>query len=225
MSAAFVTGAGTDIGKTFVTVALIHEFRRRGRGVQALKPVVSGFDPAQPETSDPGILLQALGRRASGEELDRISPWRFAAPLAPDMAARREGKSLHFEALLAFTRRTIATASDALLIEGVGGVMVPLDNEHTVLDWIAALRLPAFLVAGSYLGAISHALTALDALRRREIRVTALIVNETPGSTVALDETTATVTRFARPVEVLALPRLPNAVTPHPTLQRLADLL
>ena len=225
MSAVFVTATGTDIGKTFVTAALIHELRRRGRAVDALKPVVSGFDPVQLAASDPGVLLAALGRAPTAEALDRIAPWRYAAPLSPDMAARREERQLDFAALLAFTRRAVSAASGILLIEGVGGVMVPLDDEHTVLDWMAALALPVLLVGGSYLGAISHALTALDALVRRGLRVEAVIVDESAGSRVDLDATVESISRFAGGVAVVGLPRLRSAETFHPVLQRLADLL
>ncbi len=224
MSAIFVTGSGTGIGKTFITAALIHEMRRRGRRIGALKPVVSGFDPARPEASDPAVLLGALGEDLSQDALDRISPWRYAAPLSPDMAARRAARPLPFDTLLSVTQRAIDAAPDVLLIEGVGGVMVPLDDRHTVLDWILALRLPALLVAGSYLGAISHALTAFDALKKCDVLVRALIVNESPDS-VALDETIETIARFAGGVPVLGLPRLPSAEATHPSLQRLADLL
>ncbi len=225
MSAVFVTGTGTEIGKTFVTAALIHELRRRGHDVDALKPVVSGFDPAQLAASDPGVLLAALGRAPTQDALDRIAPWRFAAPLAPDMAARHERRALDFAALVAFSRRAVSAASGTLLIEGVGGVMVPLDDTHTVLDWMAALGLPVLVVAGSYLGAISHALTALDVLSRRDRRIMAVIVNETPGSGVALDATVDSIGRFAGGVPVIALPRLSGVEISHPVLHRVADLL
>jgi dethiobiotin synthetase len=225
VSALFITGSGTDIGKNFVTAALIQTLRRRGRQVEALKPVVTGFDPAQSALSDPGILLAALGEPVTPAALDRIAPWRYAAPLAPDMAAKRAGQALDVAALIASTRRAVDAARDVLLIEGVGGVMVPLDDKHTVLDWMAALSLPVLLVGGSYLGAISHALTALDALRHRHLTVKAIIIDETPGSGVDLAETVATITRFAEPVPVLALPRLASAEADHPALQSLADLL
>ncbi len=226
MSAVFVTGTGTDIGKTFVTAALIHTLRRHGKPVDALKPVASGFDSAQTSTSDPGILLAALGEAATAAALDRIAPWRYAAPLSPDMAAAREGRALDFAALLRFTRERIQVTPGTLLIEGVGGVMVPLDERHTVLDWIEAAHVPVLLVTGSYLGAMSHALTALDALLRRGLAVRAVIVNESLGSTVDLKETAATLRRFTPPpTPILTLPHLPSSDAPHPTLQRLADLL
>ena len=224
MSAFFVSASGTEIGKTFVTAALVHEFRRRGRRVAALKPVASGFDPAQAAASDPGVLLTALGEKPTPPTLDRIAPWRFRAPLSPDMAARREGRAIDFTTLVEHSRMAVAD-NDLLLIEGVGGVMVPLDDTHTVLDWMAALRLPVILVGGSYLGAISHSLTAVECRRHAHAEIAALVVNETAGSSVALDETAATVARFVDDVPVIALPRLPAPDHPHPAIEKLTDWL
>ena len=87
MSAYFVTSTGTDIGKTFVTAGLIRYLRGSGQPIDALKPVVSGYDSSVVETSDPAVLLGALGKPVSAEEIERIAPWRFRAPLAPDLAA------------------------------------------------------------------------------------------------------------------------------------------
>jgi dethiobiotin synthetase len=224
MTAIFVTATGTDIGKTFVTAGLIRHLRAAGKPVDALKPVVSGFDPTAPEGSDPGALLAALGQPLTGENIARISPFRFAAPLSPDLAARRENRSLDFAALVQFCKNAIASTSSTLFIEGVGGVMVPLDERHTVLDWMAALRLPVLLVTGSYLGTISHTLTALDVLRRREVEVRALVVNETAGATVALADTADSIGRFAGSIPLVTMPRLaPNAG--HPAFGQIAKLL
>jgi dethiobiotin synthetase len=205
VTAIFITATGTDVGKTYVAASLIGHFRRMGRAVEAIKPVVSGFDPAHPAESDPGVLLQALGMPVSAETVARISPWRFRAPLSPDLAARREGRGIDVEAVIEFCRSAIERRRDLLLIEGVGGIMVPLDGERTVLDVMMALRLPLILVTGSYLGTISHTLTALDSLFRRDLDVLATIVSETAGSTVPLDDTVAAIGRFAEPV--IALPR------------------
>ena len=105
------------------------------------------------------------------------------------------------------------------------GTMVPLDERHTVLDWMIALHIPAVLVAGSYLGTISHTLSALDVLRRYDVGVRCIVVSETPGSPVRLDETVSAIARFAKPVEVIALPRLKSATDPHPAFARIASLL
>jgi dethiobiotin synthetase len=186
MTALFITGSGTDVGKTFVTALLARQLRGAGRAVRALKPVVSGFDPAAAGSSDPGLLLDAAGLAVSPENLEAVAPWRFKARLSPDMAAAREGRTIDFNALLAFCQEAIDGAAEGdLLIEGVGGV-----------------------VTGSYLGALSHCLTAVEALSLREIPVAGVIVSESEGSPVMLDETAAALDRFLPKVPVLALPRL-----------------
>ena len=162
MSAIFITATGTDVGKTYVAASLIRHLRQLGHSVDAIKPIVSGFDPAQAATSDPGILLDALGLPVTADEIERISPWRFRDPVSPDLAAAREGRRIDVDQVVAFCQDAIAQRRDVLLIEGVGGIMVPLDGERTILDVMMALRLPLILVTGSYLGTISHTLTALD---------------------------------------------------------------
>ncbi|WP_374306304.1 dethiobiotin synthase [Methylocella sp.] len=206
MSACFVTGSGTDVGKTFVAAALIRALRAMGRGCAALKPVVSGFDPLAPQGSDPAVLLEALGLAPDEEAIAKISPWRFRAPLSPDMAAARENRAIDYDELARACRRAVAASPGVLLIEGAGGVMVPLAPGRTTLDLMTALRLPLVFVAGSYLGAISHALTGLEAARSRGLAVRAVVVNETPGSGVGLEETCAAVAGFCA-APVLALRR------------------
>jgi dethiobiotin synthetase len=222
VSAIFVTGTGTDVGKTFLSAALIRHWRAAGHAVAAFKPVASGFDPATAQASDPGVLLGALGHPIS--DIEAISPWRFAAPLSPDMAAAREGRVLDFDAIVEFSRRT-ATSADRVLIEGVGGIMVPLDERHTVLDWMSALRLPVLLVAGSYLGTISHTLTALRVLAQRNLAVAAVAVSESAAPGAPLDETVATIARFADMIEVVGVPRLSGDAHRHPAMARIAALI
>lgn len=221
MSAIFVTGTGTGIGKTFVAAQLIRHCQAAGRAVEAVKPIVSGFDPAETGTSDPGLLLSALGRAATVEEVARISPWRFAAPLSPDLAAAREGRTVDFRAVVDFSKRAAATRGLAI-IEGVGGVMVPIDETHTVLDWMSAMRCPVLLVAGSYLGTISHTLTALNMLAHRNLEIAAVVVSEseTPGASLA--ETVATIARFADSIEVVGIPRF---ASPLAAVARIATLV
>ena len=222
MPAVFVTSTGTDIGKTFVTAGLIRHLRSAGRPVNAIKPVVSGFDPDAALASDPGVLLTALGRPVTPEEIERISPWRFKAALAPDVAARREHRAIDFRALVQFSQRGISRDS-MLLIEGVGGVMVPLDGRHTVIDWISALRVPVIVVAGSYLGTISHTLTALHVLAQRNLSTVAVVVNESAASPMPLEETAARIARYTD--DVILLPKLEAGTQTHPAFSALAALL
>lgn len=225
MAAYFVTSTGTDIGKTFVTAALIRYLRESNQPVAALKPVVSGYDSSVAETSDPAVLLTALGRPVTAEEVGRIAPWRFRAPLSPDLASAREGRRIDFDKLVEFSRAAIGAATGPIFIEGVGGIMVPLDGRRTVLDWMAALNIPLLLVVGGYLGTISHTLTALDVLAQRKLAVAAIVVCEKERDTVELDDTVASIARFAGSTGVVGLPRLPSGINHHPAIARIAALL
>ena len=183
----FIAGTHTGVGKTLVTAALAHQ-----TGLRALKPVITGFDGLA--GSDTAILCDAMGIAPT---LD-ISPFRFTAPLSPDIAAAREGRRIDLAALVAFCRGDV-------LVEGIGGVMTPLNERETVLDWIAALACPVVLVAGSYLGTLTHTLTAVESLRARGLAPNAVIVSESPEAP-PLAETVATLRRFVEPVFVV--PRL-----------------
>jgi dethiobiotin synthetase len=225
MAAYFVTSTGTDIGKTFVTAGLIRYLREAGHAAEALKPVVSGYDPSVVETSDPAVLLAALGRPVSADEVERIAPWRFRAPLSPDLAAAREGRSIEFDELIAFSRAAVDCANGMLFIEGVGGIMVPIDPERTVLDWMAAIGIPVLLVVGGYLGTISHTLTALDVLATRHLKIAAIVVSESERNPVELDDTVASIARFGHGAGVVGLPRLPGGINQHPAFAKIAALL
>jgi len=225
VAAYFVTSTGTDIGKTFVTAALIRYMRESNQPVSALKPIVSGYDSSVVDTSDPAVLLAALGRPVSADEVERIAPWRFRAPLAPDLAAAREGRSVDFDSVVAFSRAAVSRAKGPLFIEGVGGIMVPLAGRRTVLDWMTALEIPLLLIVGGYLGTISHTLTALDVLAQRKLTIAAIVVSESERDPVALDDTVASIERFSNGVEVVGLPRLPAGITHHPAIARIANLL
>ncbi len=205
MTAIFITATGTDVGKTSVVASLIRHLRQMGQAVDAIKPIVCGYDPAQGAAGDLGALIAALGMPFSPESIERISPWRFRAALPPDLAAQIEGRSIDVDSVVAYCKAEIERRQDVLLIEGVDGIMVPLDEHRTMLDVMMALRLPLILVTGSYRGAVSHTLTALDSLFRRDMNVLATIVSETPGSTVALADMVASIARFTEPV--IGLPR------------------
>jgi dethiobiotin synthetase len=207
MRTVFVAGAGTDIGKTYVTCAVIRGLRARGLSVDALKPAVSGLDPARMEESDSGRLLEALGRPLTPETLDAISPLRFTAPLAPPAAARREGQTLTLERLLEPCRARVARPDvDVLLVEGAGGVMSPIAEGETNLDLISAIGAPVLLVGGSYLGGMSHSLTALEVLKARGLQTLGLAVSESVDAP-DLGETVEELRRFAGATPVAAVPR------------------
>lgn len=185
MSTYFITSTGTDIGKTLITAGLIHQLRAQKRQVFALKPLLTGYD-AQDEGSDIALLNKTMGR--DGLPAEALTFARFKQPLSPDMAARMEGKSIDYNGLLGFCQEHVEK-HDTLLIEGAGGVMVPITQGHTMLDMMQGLNAKVILVVGSYLGTLSHSFTAIEVLRMTGLPISAVILNETLNSTVTLEET------------------------------------
>ncbi|MEQ8268733.1 MAG: dethiobiotin synthase [Parvibaculum sp.] len=201
----FVTSSGTEIGKTYVSAMLTRELKAR-----ALKPLVSGIDELTFPDSDPAHLLAAMGEKATFENAALVSRWRFREPLSPDMAAKREGREINFDELIDECLGAAAKPGP-LVIEGVGGLMVPLDATHTVLDWMKALDaktgLAPVLVVGAYLGTISHTLTALAVMRAEKLLPRVIVVSEKEPGPVPAEETAETIARYADGVPVRVLPR------------------
>src|SRR5690606_7588554 len=166
-------------------------------------------DPDAWADSDPGRLLTAAGAALNDEALEAISPWRFSAPLSPPMAARREGAELDLGEIAHFClERLAASSADLVLVEGVGGVMSPIAEDGTGLDLMQALDLPAVLVGGSCLGAISHTLTAAETLRAHGQQVCAVVVSESADADAPdFAETVESVAQFLPGTPVVAMGR------------------
>jgi dethiobiotin synthetase len=219
MSAVIVTGVGTDVGKTYVSCALLRHWRAQGIRCAPLKPVLSGFDDASLLGSDAAALLIANGQEATPAAIAAISPWRYRAPLAPPAAAKLEGRTLAFEAIAKFCRDAIAANSGATtLVETAGGVMSPLTQDRTMLDLVVALAAPVILVAGTYLGAVSHTLTAIEALKSRGQQTALLVINESVGG-VGLNETREMLSSFQPSMETIAIARGGGAPAYVPSFQ------
>ena len=154
MSALFITGTDTGVGKTFVACALAAALRARGTRVAVLKPVETGVER---EPEDALRLRAAAGDPAP---LDEICPYRFRAPLAPALAARLEGATVDVDRIVGLIAHR-ARAADVLLVEGAGGLLVPVDGPTTYLDVALRCALPVLIVGANRLGTINHcALTA-----------------------------------------------------------------
>lgn len=204
MTSYFITATGTDIGKTHLVAGLIRAGRELQRDFAAIKPVLTGYDAQTAPKSDPAILLNAMGRPNNPRNIATISPWRFTAPLSPDMAAAREGKRIVLKDVITFCEAATAAAPGTLLIEGIGGVAVPLNEQELVADWISALGIPAILVAGTYLGTLSHIITAGSMLTAQGIKIAAIVLNESPNAPVPAAEVAATVERYAAcPIHII----------------------
>ncbi|MBL1234488.1 MAG: dethiobiotin synthase [Rhodobiaceae bacterium] len=218
MKTIFVTASGTEIGKTFIATTLVRQLRAQGLKVRALKPVVSDVTAENFSQSDTALMIDVLGETPDAKTIDAVSPWRFEPALSPDMAARREGRSIDFEELISFCEEGRKGDHDVTVIEGVGGLMVPLDDQHLVRDWIVRLNqtapLEIVVVVGAYLGTVSHSLTTLSSLREVELTPKIVVVSERDPGPVSLDETMETIARFAPEVNFMGMPQQQDDVQP-----------
>ena len=177
MNGYFVTATDTGVGKTFITAALAAALRARGRDVAVLKPVQSGAT-----STDPAGDAALLGA-------DCI--YAFAAPLAPLVAARYEGRTIEAGPILARAAE-LAREHELLLVEGAGGLLVPLADGFDLADLAVAIGLPLIVVARAGLGTVNHTLLTIEAARGRGLEVTGVVLNgktdESSGENAALIE-------------------------------------
>ncbi len=207
MKAFFVTATGTGIGKTYVTAGILRAARQAGRAASAIKPILSGYDALDAAGSDSAILLAAMDRPATQANIAAITPWRFAAPLSPDMAAAREGRKIDSKAVVKFCRAAMAAGPELLLIEGAGGAMAPVNDSSTNCGLMAALGVPVIVVAGTYLGTISHTITTAEALLARNIAIEAIVLSESLEPPVSITETAGAIGRFLPGLRIETIPR------------------
>jgi dethiobiotin synthetase len=170
----FVTGTGTEVGKTVVAAAIARTLAARGQSVAVFKPAVTGLEA-------PGEADHELLRRASGSEQsdDQISPYRYGPPVSPHLAAELAGERIEPSRLLEAARAAAAGAED-LVCEGVGGLMVPLDGGYLVRDLARDLGLPLVVAAAPGLGTINHTLLTLEAAGSSGLDVAAVVLTPWP---------------------------------------------
>lgn len=179
----FITGTDTGVGKTVVATALARCLTQRGINVGVMKPVETGC------VSEDGCLSDAIRlRTAAGasDSLELVSPYRFTAPLAPLVAARLSGVTIQLDRIGAAFKR-LSSDHDFVVVEGVGGVLVPITGDIDLRDMIRALDLPAVVVGRAALGGINHALLTIEALQRRQIEIVGVVLNQPAGSVSTSD--------------------------------------
>ena len=216
MSQYFIASTNTNIGKTFLLTEICKKKLAQNFKVDAIKPVASGFDDNFLSDSDSTKILQSLKMAVNKKNLDKITPWRFKAPLSPSIAARRENIELDFSDIIEFCKKRIMLArknDTTLLIEGAGGVMTPITQDKTFLDLNKELKLPVFLLSANYLGAINHTLCAVEALRTQSIEIKKIIVNNyyeqnyCDNSVLDLNETIGEIRRFSK-IDTISMPQM-----------------
>ena len=185
----FVTGTDTGVGKTHVTAAMARTLRHIGRRVAVLKPVATGCSRRREGlVSEDAELLAAASD--THHPLDLICPNRYEEPLAPAIAARRAKVEMDWDAV-ARSIQIMSRDADCMIVEGAGGVLVPLDDRYTVRDLIVALGTPAIVVARPGLGTINHTLLTIESLRSAGVTVAGVVINRYPIDQAGVAEETA----------------------------------
>lgn len=170
----FVTGTGTEVGKTVVAAAIARTLASEGFEVNVFKPAVTGLEEAG--EADHELLRRAAG---SSQSDDEIAPYRYGPPASPHLAAAVAGEVIEPERLVAASRAAAAGA-DELVCEGVGGLMVPLSPGYLVRDFAVDLNLPLVVASSPGLGTINHTLLTLEAARAAGLEVAAVVFTPWP---------------------------------------------
>lgn len=184
----FITGTDTGVGKTYVACGIAAELRLQGISVGVMKPAETGCRRRQ------GMLVPAdalaLAKAAGADDpIDLINPYRFVEPLAPAVAAERAGTAISLAVVLKAYRK-LALRHPFMIVEGAGGIMVPLTARKTFLDLAERLALPVLIVARPGLGTINHTLLTVEALLRRSIPVAGICINDGAGHRSGIAERT-----------------------------------
>jgi dethiobiotin synthetase len=212
----FITGTDTGVGKTLVSCALLHAFAAQGRRVAGFKPVAAGCD--EDGQNDDGKRLRAAGNVQASYE--QINPYCFHHAIAPHLAARMSGVAIEFPRIL-LAYRELAARADTVIVEGVGGFCVPLNDRQDSVDLARQFGLPVILVVGMRLGCINHALLTVRAIADQQLECAGWVANVPDGAMPALQENIAALReRIAAPL----LGVIPHMAEPDEQAAQYLDL-
>jgi dethiobiotin synthetase len=220
LRAFFVTGTDTGVGKTTVGCALARAFRKAGRRVAVLKPIETGCASRDGELL-PADALRLADAAGSTQPVDVLCPNRYPLPTSPEVAAQDARRPVDFAAIDA-ARERLAANADVLLIEGAGGLLVPLAAGYLTTDLIAHLAVPLLIVARASLGTVNHTLLTVEAARRRHLPVLGIVLNRVLAEAGPDEPTNAAAIEAHGTVHVFGT--LPHAANAGPdTLAELAE--
>lgn len=213
----FVTGTGTEVGKTMVAAVLARTLAAEGKRVKVFKPAVTGLDDLGPgEAADHGLLRSAAG---SGQADEEIAPYRYGPAASPHLAAAQAGERIDPERLRATAARAAADA-DAVVCEGVGGLLVPLSDGYLVRDLAVDLGYRLVIAAAPGLGTINHTLLTLGAARGGGLEVAAVVLTPWPEQPSEVERSNQDTIVALGEVSVQTLARIdPAAPATWPPLQ------
>ena len=196
----FITGTDTGVGKTIVTAAIAAVLRERRANVGVMKPVATGcVHRREGLVSEDGELL-AQAADAPGP-LDEITPIRFAAPLAPTVAAARAGTPIDLDLIWRAWRR-LRARHDVMLVEGIGGILCPVTPDRFVADLAKEFGLPLLIIARPNLGTINHAALTVEAARARRLRIAGIVISRYHADSTDMAE-------FTNPDEIARVTGVP----------------
>lgn len=198
----FVTGTGTEVGKTVVAAVIARTLAEEGLEVAVFKPAVTGLEEGG--ESDPALLRRASG---SGQADEEIAPYRYGPPASPHLAAAMAGEEIE-PARLREAARAAGVPADVLVCEGVGGLLVPLSPGYLVRDLAADLGLPLVVVAGPGLGTINHTLLTVEAARAAGLEVVLVVLTPWPENPSEIERSNRKTIASLAEVEVSTLPHL-----------------
>lgn len=201
MEGVFVTGTGTEVGKTVVAAVIARTLASKGKRVAVFKPAVTGLDEL---AADHELLRRAAGSEQSDEE---IAPYRYGPPMSPHLAAELAGEQIDPDRLLG-AAQAAAEGVDALVCEGVGGFLVPLSSDYLVRDFAVDLALPLVIAASPALGTINHTLLTIEAARSVGLDVAAVVLTPWPDAPAAIERSNRETIAALGEVEVETLPCL-----------------
>jgi dethiobiotin synthetase len=206
MRGLFVTGTGTGVGKTVLSAALLAAMSAAGVRVRAHKPVVTGLDERSETAWPPDHELLAS---VAGMTPEEVAPLRYGPAVSPHLAAALAGETIDPADLIARARE--ATIDDgALIVEGVGGLLVPLADGFTVRDLAAALGLPVVIAASPGLGTINHTLLSIESARAAGLDVRAVVLTPWPAAPTKMERSNRdTIARLGE-IEVACLTDVPS---------------
>jgi dethiobiotin synthetase len=171
----FVTGTDTGVGKTLVSVSLLQRFAAEGLRAVGMKPVAAGCDLRDGRLVNDDVEALRAGSNFDAPP-DLVNPYAFQAPIAPHIAARQVGENIELGRIRE-CYDALARETDVVVVEGAGGIMVPLNETETMADLAVELRLPLILVVGMRLGCLSHALLTLEAIQHRGLTLAGWVAN------------------------------------------------
>lgn len=194
----FVTGTDTEVGKTYISSALVRYFANQGLRAAGMKPVASGCELSEhgiwagQMVNDDVLALYEAGNVKPA--LESINPYHFQPAIAPHIAAEQAGVKINFDLIMRHYQ-TLSEMTDVLIVEGAGGFLVPLGDRQSLADLAVKLQLPMILVVGMRLGCINHTLLTVEAIKARGLTLAGWVANQIDPNMKMFEENLASLRR------------------------------